>query len=65
MCEGKINLAARSSGVDVKTLYRKMREHGLDKRVFKRQGQDILEKNHDTPMNGRAPADAHADHFAS
>ncbi len=36
-CEGKINLVARSSGVDVKTLYRKMRQHGLDKRSFKRQ----------------------------
>jgi hypothetical protein len=35
-CEGKINLVARSSGVDVKTLYRKMRQHGLDKRSFKR-----------------------------
>ncbi len=65
MCEGKINLAARSSGVDVKTLYRKMREHGLDKRVFKRQGQDIQEKDHDTHINGRAASNTQADHFAS
>ena len=31
---GKISLTARSSGVDVKTLYRKMRQYGLNKRDF-------------------------------
>lgn len=39
MCEGKINLVARSAGIDVKTLYRKMRQHGLDKKIFKQQTQ--------------------------
>jgi len=36
-CEGKINLAARICGIDVKTLYRKMREHSLDKRDFRQR----------------------------
>jgi transcriptional regulator of acetoin/glycerol metabolism len=40
-CEGKINLVARSAGIDVKTLYRKMRQYGLDKRLFKHQGRKI------------------------
>jgi len=31
---GRIGPTARSCGVDVKTLYRKMRQHGLDKRTF-------------------------------
>jgi two-component system response regulator PilR (NtrC family)/two-component system response regulator AtoC len=40
---GKISLAARSCGVDVKTLYRKMRLHGLDKKVFQpRASKDLL-----------------------
>jgi len=47
MCEGKINLVARNAGIDVKTLYRKMRQHGLDKKVFKQQG----EKAQDNPAS--------------
>jgi len=31
---GRIDLTARSSGVDVRTLHRKMRLYGLDKKVF-------------------------------
>jgi hypothetical protein len=31
---GRIGPTARHSGVDVKTLYRKMREYGLDKKTF-------------------------------
>ncbi len=34
-CRGKIGLTAKVCGVDVKTLYRKMRFHGLDKRNFR------------------------------
>ncbi len=32
---GGLNLTAKNSGMDVKTLYRKMRFHGLDKKGFK------------------------------
>lgn len=32
---GKLGVAARSSGVDLKTLYRKMRFHGIDKKHFR------------------------------
>jgi DNA-binding NtrC family response regulator len=32
---GNVNLCAQRCGIDVKTLYRKMQEHGLDKRDFK------------------------------
>lgn len=38
-CAGKINLTARRSGVDLKTLYRKMRLHGLDKRHFQLESE--------------------------
>jgi len=31
---GRIGLTAKNCGMDVKTLYRKMRHHGLDKRFF-------------------------------
>jgi len=36
---GKIAITAANCGVDAKTLYRKMRSYGLDRRVF-RQGDD-------------------------
>ncbi len=36
-CGGRIGLTASRSGVDVKTLYRKMRQHGLDKKTFQRK----------------------------
>ncbi len=32
---GRINLTAKSCGIDVKSLYRKMRFHGIDKKAFK------------------------------
>jgi len=35
---GRIGPTARHSGVDVKTLYRKMREYGLDKKSFQTNG---------------------------
>jgi DNA-binding NtrC family response regulator len=38
-CGGKIGRTARDCGVDIKTLYRKMRTHGLDKRAFQRRDQ--------------------------
>ena len=34
---GRIDLTAKSSGVDVRTIYRKMRLYGLDKKVFSRR----------------------------
>jgi DNA-binding NtrC family response regulator len=34
-CGGKIGLTASVCGVDTKTLYRKMRSYGLDKKVFR------------------------------
>jgi len=52
ICEGKINLAARSAGIDVKTLYRKMRQHGLDKRFFKQAGQMEPLDNREAHVNG-------------
>jgi len=33
---GNINLCARACGVDIKTLYRKMQEYGLEKRSFRK-----------------------------
>ena len=53
-CEGKINLVARSAGIDVKTLYRKMRQYGLDKRLFKRSGSEDLASPSDLPLNDRS-----------
>jgi two-component system, NtrC family, response regulator AtoC len=34
-CEGKVALTAKTCGVDIKTLYRKMHFHGLDKKAFR------------------------------
>jgi DNA-binding NtrC family response regulator len=56
VCEGKINLAARSAGIDVKTLYRKMRQHSLDKRFFKQPEPKEPLDNQETHLNGGAPA---------
>ena len=40
-CGGKIGLTASVCGVDTKTLYRKMRFHGLDKKTFRNgDGED-------------------------
>ncbi|MBI3304174.1 MAG: sigma-54-dependent Fis family transcriptional regulator [Deltaproteobacteria bacterium] len=64
-CGGKISVAARSCGVDVKTLYRKMRQHGLNKRVFRRQeGEDVVSEK-DPVMNGKTPAALRSDDLSS
>ncbi len=42
LCKGKISLTASQCGVDTKTLYRKMRSYGLDKRTF-HHNEDELE----------------------
>jgi transcriptional regulator with PAS, ATPase and Fis domain len=52
-CGGKISLVARNCGVDVKTLYRKMRQHGLDKRFFRRQGEDDVVVDREPRVNGK------------
>lgn len=39
-CKGKINRTAAQCGVDTKTLYRKMRLYGLDKRTFHEDGEN-------------------------
>ncbi len=41
LCKGKISLTAAQCGVDTKTLYRKMRLYGLDKRTFHHNGEEI------------------------
>jgi DNA-binding NtrC family response regulator len=64
-CEGKINLVARSAGIDVKTLYRKMRQHGLDKRFFKRPGTEEPLRAPQTPTNGHSPTNADSYQFSS
>jgi two-component system, NtrC family, response regulator HydG len=35
---GRIDLTARSCGVDVRTIHRKMKLYGLDKKVFHKDG---------------------------
>jgi hypothetical protein len=65
VCEGKINLVARSAGIDVKTLYRKMRQHGLDKRFFKQQGQKDTLDGRETHANGSASAENRSQHLSS
>jgi len=40
-CKGKISLTAAQCGVDTKTLYRKMRLYGLDKRTFHQNGEEL------------------------
>jgi len=44
LCKGRINLTAAQCGVDTKTLYRKMRLYGLDKRTFhhSEEGEAIM-----------------------
>lgn len=41
-CGGRIGLTASRSGVDVKTLYRKMRQYGLDKKVFQQKSRESV-----------------------
>jgi len=40
---GRINLTAKSCGIDVKSLYRKMRFHGIDKKAFKQKDAAVFE----------------------
>jgi len=42
LCKGKISLTAAQCGVDTKTLYRKMRLYGLDKRTFYHNGEEVM-----------------------
>ena len=42
LCKGKISLTAAQCGVDTKTLYRKMRLYGLDKRTFYHNGEGVM-----------------------
>jgi transcriptional regulator with PAS, ATPase and Fis domain len=42
LCKGKISLTAAQCGVDTKTLYRKMRLYGLDKRTFHHNGEGVM-----------------------
>jgi transcriptional regulator of acetoin/glycerol metabolism len=36
-CGGRIELTAIKSGIDVRSLHRKMRFHGLDKKSYQKQ----------------------------
>ncbi len=54
-CGGKISLAARSCGVDVKTLYRKMRQHGLNKRTFRRREAEVVISATDPAVESSPP----------
>jgi transcriptional regulator with PAS, ATPase and Fis domain len=42
LCKGKISFTAAQCGVDTKTLYRKMRLYGLDKRTFYHNGEGVM-----------------------
>ncbi|MBM4255480.1 MAG: sigma-54-dependent Fis family transcriptional regulator [Deltaproteobacteria bacterium] len=41
LCKGRISRTAAQCGVDTKTLYRKMRSYGLDKRTFHDNGGEV------------------------
>jgi two-component system, NtrC family, response regulator HydG len=43
---GRINLTAKSCGLDLRTLHRKMRLHGLDKKTFYRKALKTANGNH-------------------
>jgi two-component system, NtrC family, response regulator HydG len=42
---GRINLTARNSGLDVRTIHRKMQIHGLDKKTFSRKALKTANRN--------------------
>jgi two-component system response regulator HydG len=42
---GRINLTARNSGLDVRTIHRKMQVHGLDKKTFSRKALKTADRN--------------------
>ena len=43
---GRINLTAKNCGLDLRTLHRKMRLHGLDKKTFYRKALKTANRNH-------------------
>jgi two-component system, NtrC family, response regulator HydG len=51
---GRINLTARNSGLDVRTIHRKMQFHGLDKKTFSRKA--LKTAIHDPISNGQQPS---------
>lgn len=55
-CGGRISLAAQICGVDVKTLYRKMRQHGLNKRAFRRHETTAAPSEKEALGETRLPA---------
>jgi DNA-binding NtrC family response regulator len=55
-CSGRISLAAQICGVDVKTLYRKMRQHGLNKRAFRRHETTAAPSEKEALGETRPPA---------
>ena len=42
---GRINLTAKNSGLDVRTIHRKMQLHGLDKKTFSRKALKLARHN--------------------
>src|SRR5262245_10797356 len=42
---GRINLTARNSGLDVRTIHRKMQSHGLDKKAFSKKSLKTAKYN--------------------
>src|SRR5262245_47696214 len=64
-CAGRISLAARNCGVDVKTLYRKMRQHGLDKRFFRRQGDEDVVVDKESLVNERTASSVRSHDLSS
>ena len=42
---GRINLTAKNSGLDVRTIHRKMQFHGLDKKTFSRKALKTTNRN--------------------
>ena len=42
---GRINLTAKSCGLDLRTIHRKMRLHGLDKKTFYRKALKTTNRN--------------------
>ena len=39
LCKGRIDITAKSCGVDVRTIYRKMQQYGLDKKIYRAAGR--------------------------
>jgi len=52
----KISLTARNIGVDVKTLYRKMRQYGLNKRDFQDKGSSASSPEDENSVSEKDPS---------